>query len=76
MMYAIKAATGLGRSSESCLSTLCIQHACESHSKAFETSAARQYLEAQGLVLKALDRANRGNLNEFPHVHTLGAGMG
>lgn len=76
IIYAIKAAIGLGRSSESCLLTLCIQHAYESHSKAFETSAARRYLEAQGLVLKALDRANSGNLNEFPHIHTLGTGMG
>lgn len=66
IIYAIKAAIGLGRSSESCLSTLGIQHAYQSHSKAFETSAARGYLEARGLVPKALDRANSGNLNEFP----------
>lgn len=37
----------------------------EGNSKTFETSAARWHLETQGLVLKALDRADSSNPNEF-----------
>lgn len=48
----------------------------EGNSKTFESSAARWYLEAQGLVLKALDRAATSKSNEFFFFANMGPGCG
>lgn len=48
----------------------------EGNSKTFESSAARWYLEAQGLVLKALDRADSSNSIFFFFFANMGPGCG